>query len=256
MFNRQKYKKQARLQLKGRRTLTVLITLITFLITSLISSEFTSNLKNNSTGFSADNSIAESSRSTLSAKNYSWNYEYNFGDFYTINTSSPQDFILSLISISIIGILVLAQNRVYNEYFRVVEKVTFNFYLSSFSYWLKGALSMLWCALWVTLWSFLFIIPGIVKLYSYRQMFYVLAENPKIGVLKAMNISKTITKGFKGDLFVMDLSFFGWFLLSAFTGGILLLWVIPYYNMTCVNAYKDIKIHALKTGIIELEDFN
>ena len=55
------------------------------------------------------------------------------------------------------------------------------------------------------------------------MIFFILAENPGISVRKAMNMSKAMTKGFKWDLFVMDLSFVGWGILSLLTLGIGLL---------------------------------
>ncbi len=251
MFSRKEYKKQASLQLNGRRLLTIYITVINFLILSLFSNEFKSNIKLPSSSASQESSFV----SAPAADSFSYHWEFGSSNLNSFNTSSPLDFLLSVIMISITGILVFAKNTVYNEYYKTTQKVSLNVYISAFTHFVKGAFSMLWYSLWVTLWSFLFLIPGIVKSYSYRQMFYIIAENPGISVTKAMNISKAMTKGHKADLFIMDLSFIGWFILSAFTLGILLIWVIPYYNMTCINAYKDLKMQALNKGEIADKDF-
>lgn len=56
----------------------------------------------------------------------------------------------------------------------------------------------------------MFFVPGIVKSIAYSQMFFILDEHPDIGVRKAMRVSKEITKGYKGELFLMGLSFLGW----------------------------------------------
>ncbi len=114
---------------------------------------------------------------------------------------------------------------------------------------------MLWYSLWVFLWTLLFIVPGIVKAFSYSQMFFILAEYPDIGVRKAMQISKTMTKGNKGDLFVMCLSFIGWEILAALTCEIGSLWLRPYETMSFTNAYHAMKAHAIQAGDLTEEDF-
>ena len=81
-------------------------------------------------------------------------------------------------------------------------------------YWQDGILGILYQMLWIFLWSLLFFIPGIVKTFSYSMTFFVLVENPGIGVKKAMDISKILTNGHKSDLFVMNLSFCGWMILA------------------------------------------
>ena len=136
------------------------------------------------------------------------------------------------------------------------EKITFTTFLEGIeSRWLPALLGSLWNMLWVCLWSLLFVIPGIVKAYSYSMMFYVLAENPKIGPMKAMDISKILTQGHKADLFMMDLSFFGWILLTMLTGGIVFIWLHPYMTMTETYAYYDLKRMAFAQGKLTPADF-
>lgn len=64
--------------------------------------------------------------------------------------------------------------------------------------------------IFVFLWSLLFIIPGIIAGYRYRFALYNLCENPEMGVMEALNMSKAQTRGHKWELFVLDLSFLGW----------------------------------------------
>lgn len=136
------------------------------------------------------------------------------------------------------------------------EKVGFSTFLEALEYrWLTSLLGALWNALWICLWSLLFIIPGIVKAYSYSMMFYVIAENPKIGATKAMDISKVLTQGHKADLFVMDLSFLGWIILSILSCGIGFIWLIPYMTMTEINAYYDLKRMAFAQNKLTPADF-
>ena len=100
--------------------------------------------------------------------------------------------------------------------------------------------------LFTYLWSLLFVIPGIVKAFSYSMSMYILAENKGKAALDCINESKAMTNGYKMDLFVLDLSFIGWALLGVLTFGIAFIWIIPYRNATYANAYLRLK--SLKTG--------
>lgn len=90
----------------------------------------------------------------------------------------------------------------------------------------------------VTLWTCLFIIPGFVAAYRYQMAYYALFDNPNLTAREALNVSKRITYGHKGELFVLDLSFFGWLLLSGLTFGILTIWLTPYMQTTDAHAYN------------------
>ena len=94
--------------------------------------------------------------------------------------------------------------------------------------------------LYIFLWSLLFIIPGIVKSYEYRFIPYILAENPNISVDEAFKLSKSMTDNQKGDIFILDLSFFGWYLLGMLTI-IGTVFVTPYHEATNAQLYFKIK---------------
>ena len=95
--------------------------------------------------------------------------------------------------------------------------------------------------LFTFLWSLLFIIPGIIKSFSYSMSTYILAENKGKKALDCINESKAITNGHKMDLFVLGLSFIGWGFLCTITFGIAAIWVVPYMNATYANAYNSLK---------------
>jgi uncharacterized membrane protein len=69
--------------------------------------------------------------------------------------------------------------------------------------------------IYIFLWSFLFVIPGIIAAYRYRLAMYALIDDPSISASEAIRRSKILTMGRKGKLFVMDLSFLGWMLLVS-----------------------------------------
>ncbi len=91
------------------------------------------------------------------------------------------------------------------------------------------------------LWSLLFIIPGIIKVFSYAMAPYILADNPELTAREALNNSKEIMDGHKFDLFVLQLSFFWWYILGAITFGIAYIYVVPYVSATTTNFYNSIK---------------
>ena len=73
----------------------------------------------------------------------------------------------------------------------------------------------------IMLWSMLLVIPGIIAAYRYRFAAFNLYENPGIGVMEALDMSKRQTYGYKWQLFMLDLSYFGWALLSGLPGAAL-----------------------------------
>ncbi len=95
--------------------------------------------------------------------------------------------------------------------------------------------------LFTSLWSLLFVIPGIVKACSYSQAMFILAENPGMSAREAINRSKKMMEGHKMDYFVLGLSFIGWALLASLTFGILLIWLVPYMQATLANFYNSVK---------------
>lgn len=95
------------------------------------------------------------------------------------------------------------------------------------------------------LWTLLFIIPGIIAALRYSMSFYILADNPDIGIMEAINRSKAMMRGNKWKFFCLNLSFIGWVLLCVFTFGIGLLWLLPYMENAFV-AFYDIANGSLR----------
>ena len=87
--------------------------------------------------------------------------------------------------------------------------------------------------------SLLFIIPGIIKSYSYRMVPYILIENPDIAPNEAIARSRDMMNGHEGATFVLDLSFIGWVLLGVISLGIaIILYESPYYYSTHAEQYR------------------
>lgn len=95
--------------------------------------------------------------------------------------------------------------------------------------------------IFILLWMLLLIIPGIIAALSYAMTFYIIADDPNIGPLDAIDKSKQMMKGYKMKLFLMFLMFLGMALLCILTLGIGFLWFIPFANVTLAKFYMDIK---------------
>ena len=94
---------------------------------------------------------------------------------------------------------------------------------------------------YVFLWSLLLLIPGCIKSYSYAMTPYILKDNPEMKNNAAIEESMRMMDGHKLELFILDLSFIGWAILSILTCCIGFLWLVPYMNMARVNFYEDLK---------------
>lgn len=104
--------------------------------------------------------------------------------------------------------------------------------------------------LFTTLWSLLLVVPGIVKHYEYLMVPYIIAENPAMDYKEAFQISKQMMDGEKMEAFIMDLSFLGWYLLSAVTCGLLaIFYVNPYVQASFAEMYTFNKQKAYPGGI-------
>ncbi|MCI1290342.1 MAG: DUF975 family protein [Lactobacillus sp.] len=86
--------------------------------------------------------------------------------------------------------------------------------------------------------------PGIIKAYSYSQTAYIMkdmfAAGHKMTATEAITASRQVMDGHKAELFLLDLSFLGWYLLGVVTWGIALLLVVPYYRVTRANYYRQL----------------
>ncbi len=115
--------------------------------------------------------------------------------------------------------------------------------------YLGAVTTMLLRDVYLFLWFLLLIIPGIVKSYAYRLVPYILADNPNIGAQRAIELSNQMTKGEKLEIFVLDLSFLGWFLLSLIPCGLGIVFLSPYISATNAELYAALKEKAYRNGI-------
>ena len=131
------------------------------------------------------------------------------------------------------------------------DRLTSNMFQVAFkNYWHK-VWDMFLMYVFIFLWSLLFLIPGIIKAFSYAMTPYILEENPELSANEAIDHSRAMMKGHKFDLFWLYLSFIGWGILCICTLGIGFLWLTPYMNTAVAAFYEDVKAdYELNGGLV------
>lgn len=121
----------------------------------------------------------------------------------------------------------------------------------SASLWnLLDGFELFWRVIWLSilesififLWSLLFIIPGLIAFYRYRQALFLLIEHPEMSVYECIRESSRLMRGHKAELFSLDLSFIGWMLLSMLPviGYLVNIWFAPFYKITQALYYRQL----------------
>ena len=125
------------------------------------------------------------------------------------------------------------------------RKFTFSDLFSQFHRFGQGFAQSFLRELYTALWTLLFIIPGIVANYRYAMTPFIMADYPELTASEAIDRSKELMDGHKGELFMLHLSFIGWDILAALTLGIGHLVLNPYKNAAEAAFYR--KLHPRKT---------
>lgn len=155
--------------------------------------------------------------------------------------SLPEDTAMSFFFSVLVTLVTLVLNGGFYLYCMGVRRGAEMPY-STLAEGLSVAGKLIWCgiqmAVKVFLWSLLFVIPGIVAVYRYRFAYYNILTDDSVSAGEAIWRSCQQTRGMKGQLFVLDLSFIGWALLANMTFGLLNIWLTPYMTM-CDLAYYE-----------------
>ncbi len=186
-----------------------------------------------------------------------YNYEINFGpgnEFGTmiegIGLDNPFQVAVGASVFALFMMLSIAIAIIIGNALQVGEK---RFFIRSFTEeasvgtlfstlrkgeWVPIAIKMFLMDLFILLWGLLLIIPGIIKYYQYRMIPYILAEEPELTFQEVKDISTSMTNGQKGEIFMLDLSFIGWYLLGSLFFGIGGIFVKPYHEATVAKLYE------------------
>lgn len=274
-FDREKYKEFARQQIKGRQKTAAIAILIVVLITLLFS------IPETRINYSWDEMMAAST-SFSDLVNY----------FNSSGQSTPLALLFSLIEAIISFITQIALASFFLAYSRSPEPVSLKVFFEGFNKWGRGILAGLWQSLWYIIWilaisaigivamiPIFLILPNamdsiavanlfsmllvivccvfvIIKAIEYSHHFYLVAEFPELGIIKALKISIRITKGHRAEIFVTHLTFLAYYLLGILTFGLAQIWYKPYTDMTFINIYHALLKDALENGKLNPEDLN
>lgn len=155
---------------------------------------------------------------------------------YNISNSSPGfiGWILS-IAISLMQTVLAYGLTIFCVNISRMRKADFGNLFDGFALFFKVIWLSILTGIFVYLWSLLLIIPGVVAAYRYRQAFYILLDHPEMSALECITASKNMMNGHKWELFVLDLSFIGWGLLTVIP--FVSVYVTPYMEVTCAGYY-------------------
>ena len=152
------------------------------------------------------------------------------------------------------GPVIVGKNRYFMEHRAFDSKFERLFWSFRSGRYMNVVKIMFWRDVKVFLWSLLFVIPGIIKSYEYCMVPYILAENPQISSERAFELSKLMTRGEKWKIFVLQLSFIGWYLIGAVcccVGGV---FVDPYFEATFAELYQVMREKAHGLGFADYND--
>ena len=167
------------------------------------------------------------------------NVDFGFGEVPT-TTSTPIGSLVNLV-ISYIEVIVSFGAIYYLLNYIRGKKVTKDEIIEMIkSKWLPIVVATFLMTVFVCLWSFLLIIPGIIAAIAYSLTMFVLVDE-KVNGYEAIKKSKEMMKGYKWKYVVLQLSFLGWLILGVFTLGILYIWLIPYMELADLIFYDKLK---------------
>jgi uncharacterized membrane protein len=112
-------------------------------------------------------------------------------------------------------------------------------------------LAILLTTIFTMLWSLLFIIPGIIKSFPYAMTPYIIAEDPEIDAMAAIDKSQEMMRGHKMELFLLYLSFIGWYLLAGLTFGVGMIFLLPYVKTAEANFCVELRGKKVVTAELE-----
>jgi uncharacterized membrane protein len=138
---------------------------------------------------------------------------------------------------------------IYTFFIKLVrgEEVSFNHMFDGFNRFFDALLLYILMSIFVLLWTLLLVIPGIIAGYRYSQAYFILRDNPELKPQEAIQRSKEMMAGHKMRLFILHLSFIGWYILSIITIGIGFLWLFPYAMASIAVFYDDLRKSSIST---------
>lgn len=238
-LNRALIKQQARQLIKNKVFILFLIIFVVGLLTGGVSG-IVSNIRQ--IPYYIQNPDAFSDFSNAAATEYSGGF--SFGGIFTL--------VFMPLAVALAGMFL---QFIRGTQFDLGSEFTYVFKNTFDKNYIQKFLLKLLVAIFTGLWCILFIIPGIV--YHYKTYFvdFIMADNPEMTWKETIELSKKMTNGHKGELFVFDLSFILWYMLMGVTCGIAGIYVLPYIATAQALYYENFKQRGFQTGELNQGDF-
>lgn len=161
-------------------------------------------------------------------------------DFFG-ESSNSVSISINIISLLFGGVISVGLSRFLLNFITGNKEPKFKDLFSNFNIYFKTLGLYILMSIAIIIGIIFLIIPGIIIALMFSQAFYILAEDPSKGIFECLEESSNMMSGHKWDLFVLELSFIGWWLLAILTFGIAALWISPYQNLTEANFYLSLK---------------
>jgi uncharacterized membrane protein len=152
---------------------------------------------------------------------------------------SPENILLNILSVCVSAYIQVGIALYCLEIYKG-NKVGFSTIFSRFNSF-KPILFMLLFVLAILIGLTFLIVPGIIIALMYSQVFYILAEDPDIGVIEAFNLSNQMMKNNKWQLFMLNLEALLYLFIGVFTLFIWWAWLIPRYSVAYSGFYLALK---------------
>lgn len=162
-----------------------------------------------------------------------------------------------LIWIFLINMYQVISRRIFLEG-RVYKKVPMQrfLFLLRIKSWTRTSWTMFVTSAFYSLWC-LTLVGIFVKRYSYILVPYIVAENPKVKTLDAINLSRKMMDGHKWECFKLEMSYIGWVILGGLTFGLTeILYSNPYRVATITEYYANLRRLSKEKKIPGIEKLN
>lgn len=172
-----------------------------------------------------------------------------------LTTADPEGFLASMVSLAVAICVTMPLSvglyAAYRELYHGTNvKVTENAFKIGFGNWGHHVGGILLMSVYLLAWTLLLIVPGIIKSFAYALTPFILTDKPELSANEAIELSMKMMNGHKLDLFILYLSFIGWYLLSILTLCIGMLWIIPYQYTAVAAFYEDVKAEYESRAVV------
>ena len=179
----------------------------------------------------------------------------NSGVSYMIDSAGGFT-VLSFSFVSIlVGLVALVLNAGYYCYcFGILrrEEMPYESLFDAFPFAGKVILLSIVEGVFIFLWSMLFVIPGIIAAYRYSFAMLNLCENPELGVMEALNLSKRQTNGYKMQLFLLQLSFIGYQIAAVLIALLYEYVIISYLPDSLSGAVLGAPTYGVLSAVVDV----